>query len=162
MAEELFAGMGEIVIGKSPDILVSLGLGSCIGCILYEPELKIGGLAHVMLPTSSLSRAGSDNMNKFADVAIPEMVKQLKAKGVKIENCICKMAGGSQMFFGGVDSQSSLDIGTKNKKAVIEEIEKLGLKPSVIETGGNNGRTVRFETETGVLHIKSKDQVKDV
>lgn len=46
--------MGEGVILKSPYIIKSVGLGSCVAVAVYDHELKIGGFAHIMFPESSL------------------------------------------------------------------------------------------------------------
>ena len=50
---EIIVGIGEIQLGYKDDLLISLGLGSCVGVVLYDELNKIGGLAHVMLPDSN-------------------------------------------------------------------------------------------------------------
>ena len=52
-------GIGEYRVARPPAVLVSLGLGSCVGVALYDPERKVGGLAHIMLPSSN--GAGGDH-----------------------------------------------------------------------------------------------------
>ena len=47
-------GMADLRIAKAPDVLTTLGLGSCIGLTLYDPVLKIGGMVHYMLPDSTI------------------------------------------------------------------------------------------------------------
>ena len=74
MAELIKVGMADLKVGKDPAILISYGLGSCIGISLYDPQTKIGGLLHIMLPDSSQSRA-TDNPAKFADTGIPLMLE---------------------------------------------------------------------------------------
>ena len=74
-------GMADLKTGKAPDILTTLGLGSCIGIALWDPTTKIGGLAHVMLPDSTKIRNNS-NIAKFADTGIAELVRQMEAMGV--------------------------------------------------------------------------------
>ena len=71
-------GMADLKTGKNPDILTTLGLGSCIGIALWDPVTKIGGLAHVMLPDSTKIRNNS-NIAKFADTGITELVRQMEA-----------------------------------------------------------------------------------
>ena len=43
-------GIADYAISSSPDILRTI-LGSCVGICLYDPELKIGGMCHIMLPS---------------------------------------------------------------------------------------------------------------
>ena len=47
------------------DVLVSLGLGSCIGLALVDRRLGVAGLAHVVLPRARAH--GHGNPRKFAD-----------------------------------------------------------------------------------------------
>jgi chemotaxis receptor (MCP) glutamine deamidase CheD len=49
---ETVIGMGEMALGVEGEMLTMLGLGSCVGVMLYDPVAKIGGGAHIMLPTS--------------------------------------------------------------------------------------------------------------
>lgn len=163
MADELTADMGKYVIAHNPSILIALGLGSCIGAAIYDNEKKIGGLAHVMLPTSTECRKEHEglNMNKFADVAIPSMVEEMRHKGCKVERMTAKIAGGAHMFIGLMDSEV-MDIGKRNDDSVREELKKLGIHLVAHETGGTVGRTLRFNTTTGKLAIKTKDEVKEI
>ena len=75
-------GMADLNICKSPDMITTLGLGSCIGIALYDPVTKIGGLAHIMLPDSTQMR-NNTNIAKFADTGIEELVKRMVAAGAK-------------------------------------------------------------------------------
>ena len=64
MSELIRVGMADYKVGKNPATLISYGLGSCIGVSLYDPQTKVGGLLHIMLPDSTQARA-SDNPAKF-------------------------------------------------------------------------------------------------
>ena len=163
MTEELMADMGRYVVGHNPSTLIALGLGSCIGCAIYDKEKRIGGLAHVMLPESRECMKGNEglNMNKFADVAIPSMVDEMKHKGCSIDRMTAKIAGGAHMFKGLIESET-MDIGKRNDNAVREELKKLKIPLLAHETGGFIGRTIRFDTVTGKLTIKTKDEVKEI
>lgn len=158
MGEELVAEMGCYVVGDSKTTLMALGLGSCIGCIIYDPVKKIGGMAHIMLPDSSINTS-SDKMNKFADIAIPAMFNDLKKMGSSTKLLVAKIAGGGQMF-ALADDSDILSIGKRNREAVIKQLEKLDLKLTLDETGGCVGRTVKFNVETGETTIRTKEGIK--
>ena len=49
--EMIKVGMADLKVGKSPDVLTTLGLGSCVGVAIYDPVTKISGLLHCMLQT---------------------------------------------------------------------------------------------------------------
>lgn len=83
MSEVIKVGMADLNLCRDPDIITTLGLGSCIGIALYDPSTKIGGLAHIMLPDSTKMRNNS-NIAKFADTGIEELLnRMIKAGAVK-------------------------------------------------------------------------------
>lgn len=88
-------GMADLNICKAPDMITTLGLGSCIGIAVYDPVLKIGGLAHIMLPDSTQMRNNS-NIAKFADTGIEELVKRVVMAGANKRRLVAKIAGGQK------------------------------------------------------------------
>ncbi|MFW5746790.1 MAG: chemotaxis protein CheD [Nanoarchaeota archaeon] len=162
MAEELMADMGRYVIGRCPDVLVALGLGSCIGCVLYDPQKKIGGMAHVMLPTREgcARNCSGEALNKFADVAIRAMYDELIKKGCKKERISARVAGGAHMF-GAMSDEDFMNIGKRNYDMVCKELKALGIPIVLDKTGGATGRTIRFNTESGKITVKTKDGINE-
>ena len=111
---EIAVRMGEIAVSKSPgDLLVSLGLGSCIGLALVDQRRGIAGLAHIMLP-EAIGEGGP--IGKFADLAVPELVAQTVALGTARTSLKAVLVGGAQMF--ALGGGNSLDIGVRNEAAV--------------------------------------------
>lgn len=146
-------GMADLNICKSPDMITTLGLGSCIGIALYDPVTKIGGLAHIMLPDSTQMR-NNTNIAKFADTGIEELVKRMIAAGANKSRLVAKIAGGAKMFE--VSGLSAIgNVGERNAQASKEKLKQLGIPLKAEDTGLNYGRTVELYTETGEFHIKS-------
>ena len=77
MSEIIKVGMADLKTCVSPDGVTTLGLGSCVGIAIRDPVTKIGGLAHIMLPDSTTIRNSSQNIAKFADTGIDELVRQM-------------------------------------------------------------------------------------
>lgn len=151
--EVIKVGMAEFKIASSPDVLTTLGLGSCVGIALYDATAQMGGLAHIMLPDSTQIKNNS-NTAKFADTAIVELIEMLVGAGAKPHRLIAKIAGGAHMFeFKNMDDM--MRIGTRNVAAVIEQLEKYDIPLLSSDTGSNYGRTVELYTETGVFRIKT-------
>ncbi len=145
--------MADLKTGKAPDILTTLGLGSCIGIALWDPTTKIGGLAHVMLPDSTKIRNNS-NIAKFADTGITELVRQMEAMGVPRKRLVAKIAGGARMFE--VSGSTSVgNIGEKNALASKQKLQELGIPILAEDTGLNYGRTVELNCENGDYVIKA-------
>ena len=76
MAEVIKVGMADLKTCKSPDSITTLGLGSCVGVAIVDKVNRIGGLAHVMLPDSTVMKENT-NIAKFADTGVVELVKQM-------------------------------------------------------------------------------------
>lgn len=146
-------GMADLNVCKAPDMITTLGLGSCIGIALYDPVTKIGGLAHIMLPDSTQMR-NNQNIAKFADTGIEELVKRMIAAGASKQRLVAKIAGGAKMFE--VSGGSSIgNIGERNAEASKKKLKELGIPLKAEDTGLNYGRTVELYTETGEFRIKS-------
>jgi chemotaxis protein CheD len=144
--------MSQIVVAEAPDVLVTLGLGSCVAVCVYDFFLKVGGMAHVMLPNSSLTKEVT-TPGKFADTAISALLTTMRQKGALKERLEVKIAGGAQMFsYQGLDQK--IQIGVRNISAVEENLAQSGLKISKRSVGGNIGRSVFMELATGAVRVK--------
>ncbi len=146
-------GMADLNVAKEPDILTTLGLGSCVGIALYDSATKIGGLAHIMLPDSTQIK-NNENVAKFADTAIEKLVEDMVTLGAKSNRIVAKIAGGAHMFeFKNMDDM--MRIGTRNVTAVIEILDKLRIPILANDTGSNYGRTIELHTDTGMLLVRT-------
>jgi chemotaxis protein CheD len=138
-AAEIAVRMGEIAVSANPgDVLVSLGLGSCIGLALVDQRRGVAGLAHIMLPEAL---AGGGPVGKFADLAVPELIERTTALGTSRPMLKAVLVGGAQMF--ALDSSGALDIGVRNDAAVRAALAGERIPVVAAETGGSKGRTIR-------------------
>lgn len=153
MAELIKVGMADLKITKSPSVLTTLGLGSCVGIALYDLDNKLAGLAHVMLPDSTQIK-NNTNKAKFADTALEILVNDLMKAGAQKSKLFAKIAGGAQMF--SMDSQSDImKIGTRNVIATKKLLEEYKIPLKAEDTGGNYGRTIEIYPDTGKLLVKA-------
>lgn len=154
MSEIIKVGMADLKVCKSPAGLTTLGLGSCVGIAVRDPVLKIGGLAHVMLPDSTAIRGGSTNIPKFADTGIVELVRQMEAAGALRSRMTAKLAGGAVMF--SFQNKSDLmRVGERNVEASKKALAQLRIPVIAEDTGETYGRTVIFYPETGDYVIRA-------
>ena len=161
MAEVIKVGMADLKIAKNPDILTTLGLGSCIGIAVWDPMTKIGGLAHIMLPDSTKIRNNS-NIAKCADTGIDELIRLMLQAGANKNKLVAKIAGGARMFE--VSGATTVgNIGEKNAIASKEKLKQLGIPLLAEDTGLNYGRTVELDCSNGNYLIKAVGkQVKTI
>ncbi len=153
--ETIQVKISDYQLAKSPQLLKTTGLGSCIGVVVYEPTAKVAGMAHVMLPSSKLTRGTPFNLAKYADTAIPAMVDEMvQTFHINKGNLQAKMAGGAQMFqFTG--KSEALRVGPRNTDAVKEVLKTLNIQIVAEDVGGQNGRTIEFNTDNGELMIRT-------
>lgn len=156
MADLIKVGMADFKVSRSPATIISYGLGSCIGVSLYDPQTKIGGLLHIMLPDSKQSRA-TDNPAKFADTGIPLMLDEVLKMGASRSRLVAKMAGGAQMF-AFANATDVMRVGGRNVAASKEILQKLGIRLVGEDTGANYGRTVQIDLTNGVYTVKTIDK----
>jgi len=146
--------MADLNVMHQTGSLITIGLGSCVGITLYDPKIKVAGLAHVMLPTSEISIGKTINVAKYADTAIIAMIDRMKQLGASINRMEAKMAGGAQMF--AIANQSDvMRIGSRNVESCKLMLQRFKIKLIAEDTGGNYGRTIEINCETGVLVIRS-------
>ena len=143
MADLIKVGMADYKVGRSPSTLISYGLGSCIGVSLYDPQRKIGGLLHIMLPDSTQARF-SDNPAKFADTGIPLLINDV-------------IALGAQMF-AFANATDIMRVGSRNAQTCKQILQRNGIRVIAEDTGGTYGRTVSIDLSNGSYKIKTIDR----
>lgn len=149
-AAELMVKMGDLAVSTVPGkVLVSIGLGSCIGLILIDRRRSVAGLAHVMLPAGDDSAAPG----KFATTAVPALAAEMAAAGASNASLEAVLVGGAQMF-GPVGGRSLLDIGARNDEATRAALAKASIPIRAEATAGNRGRTVRVSVEGPCITVR--------
>jgi chemotaxis protein CheD len=155
MNEPLAVGLGELKGGRAPEAqLVCYGLGSCIGLSLWDPRTRVGALAHVVLPDSSLSRGPVVQPAKWADTAVPAALEMMTGLGANRSTITVRMAGGARML-NVVGAGSRLDIGARNIEAVREALVRHNLRLAAEDVSGTWGRTLTLCVGTGRLVIST-------
>ena len=133
-------------------MLSTIGLGSCVAIVLYDAEAAIGGLAHVLLPSESMSRDRS-NPAKFPATVVPLLVDEMHRLGADLRRIRAKIAGGASMFTNLIPS-GGINIGERNVIAVREVLGQIGIPVVADDTGSDYGRSVfRSEEHTSELQI---------
>lgn len=151
--------MGMITIGisdmkacKAPDVLVTYALGSCVGICLLDSVAGVGGLSHIMLPDSTSSANGAAMPMRFADTAVPMLIKQMIYLGANRSRLKAKIAGGAVMF---ATTSDKFNIGERNIHAVKAALSNERIPILAEDVGLDYGRTVYFYPETGIMEVKA-------
>ncbi len=148
-------GLGEWAVSSDPgDVLVSLGLGSCVAFVVYDAVARVGGMAHMVLPDSSMARSATTSPAKFVDLAIPLVVQEMEARGAKTMRMRVHLVGGARMLQS-TRASESMNIGDRNAEAARLAVTAAHLHIAGEELGGSHGRTVRLEIATGEMTVST-------
>lgn len=157
--EKIIIGIADYVVVHNPAVLVTIGLGSCVGISIRDPVARFGGLAHILLPSIKESN-NKENPLKFADSAIEIVVDSLLKKGCVKGRLEAKIAGGAKMFSFG---SGTMNIGERNVLAVKQKLKEMNIPLLASDTGANYGRTIEFNIASGVMSVKSAfNGIKDI
>ncbi len=145
--------VADMKTGHNGDILITHALGSCLGLMVYDPVLKIGGLLHAMLPLSKINpRKAKEKPFMFVDTGVPMLFKELYEEGAQKERLLVKATGCGQPM----GKNKMFKIGERNHTI----LKKLFWKNSILldaeDIGGTDSRTVSFDLSTGQVIISSK------
>ncbi|NLN18536.1 MAG: chemotaxis protein CheD [Firmicutes bacterium] len=142
-------GLGQLAVASAGGELVTYGLGSCIGLVLWSASKRIGALGHIVMPDSRGKPVDPKNPAKYADWAVLEMLKALRSRGVRKQELVAKLAGGARTL----DTLSS-DIGQQNTLSTLAVLKEQEIEVVARSVGGSVGRTIRFYPETGLVELR--------
>ena len=149
---DLRVRVADYAVGKGPIVISTIGLGSCVAIAIYDKQTRIGGMAHVLLPSEGLSR-DKENRAKFPGTAVPLLLEEMKKLGSR-GPYTAKIAGGSSMF-GALIPAGGINMGERNVAASRQALADAGISLSGQDVGGDYGRSVYFHLEDGRVLIRS-------
>lgn len=129
---------GDHSVSDRPDTLMTTVLGSCVAACLYDPQRRIGGMNHFLLPDVPGQRD-----IRHASAAMEQLVNSLLKKGARRDRLVAKLFGGARMM------QGLPDIGRRNGEAALAFLRGEGIGVQAQSLGGHQARRVRFWPESG-------------
>ena len=144
----IMVNIAQIRVATPEDKLCALGLGSCVGVVLYDSGAKVAAMLHVLLPETDV--LGRKDRTKYADPGIRDLVDAVVQAGAKRANLQAKIAGGASVLASGV----GMGIGQKNGEVCQRVLKELNIKIAAKDLGGTSGRSVTFDPETGIMYIR--------
>ena len=152
----LAVGVGDLKLtAEDGEILVTYGLGSCIGIAIWDPVARVAGMLHFMLPESqSDPEKARQNPALYADTGIPLLFRSAYQLGADKKRLLVRVAGGAQVL----DGDGIFNIGKRNYLAMKKIFWKAGVMIHAEEVGGNISRTLRLEAGSGKLLLQEAGQ----
>ncbi len=149
--KERVVGMAEWAVDRGDVDLVAVGLGSCVAVALYDPDTRVGGLLHLLLPSPA---QGSDPSNaaRFAETGIPLLLREVVAAGAKPERLAARLAGGASLF-GRPGGGGPVAMGDRNVAAARQALARAYVPIAAEAVLGHHGRSVRFHLSDGAIDV---------
>ena len=145
--------VADLGVGVAADTLVTVGLGSCVAIVLHDAEAKVGGLAHVLLPSPALAR-DDGKPARFPQSAVPSLLQLMAAKGAQARRITARLAGGASMF-AALAPPGTIQMGERNLVASRQALASHGVPLVGEAVGGDFGRTVRLRVADGSLEVST-------
>jgi chemotaxis protein CheD len=153
-ATEVRVKVADYAVRRGPHVIATIGLGSCVAIALYDREARVGGLAHILLPSRAMSRETS-NPAKFPETIVPIMLDEMRRLGsASTARISAKIIGGASMF-GQLVSGNGINVGERNVAATREVLAEVGIPLLAEDTGLDYGRSVYFYLEDGRVEVRS-------
>jgi chemotaxis protein CheD len=144
--------VAEWVVASRRGTLSTLGLGSCVAIVLYDAVAQVGGLAHVLLPDTAMSR--DPKPGKFPSTAVPIVLAEMGRQGAVRSRVRARLAGGASMFAALLPS-IGIHMGERNVIATREALMIAGVPIDAEDVGSDYGRSVYLCLEDGSVEVRS-------
>jgi chemotaxis protein CheD len=147
--------IADFVVSSDPNAtLITHSLGSCIGVTIWDPQTRVGGMIHYMLPDSALSpEKAKVKPAMFANSGVPALFRAAFELGAAKKRLVVKVAGGASLL----DDNGTFNIGKRNYVM----LRKLFWKNNVLieseDVGGSISRTLRLYVNNGRVTIKNRN-----
>ncbi len=150
-------GLAEMAVSADPnDSFITYALGSCLGITLYDPVTHVGGLLHVMMPSSSIDPAKAKaRPGMFIDTGVPRLFHSAYRMGAVKQRLIVKVAGGAQRL-----NSDSQRIASRNIAALRNLMWRNQVLLKATDVGGSDPRTMTIRLTDGYVSIKTHGKEK--
>ena len=148
---ERTVGVARWAVDREDTVLVTVGLGSCVAVVLYDPVPKVGALLHLLLPSQQMARDRS-NPGRFPETAIPRALAELEAAGAQRDRLTAWLAGGASLFG---PAAAAMGMGGRNVMAARQALAAAHIPVIGEDVLQRHGRSVYFHLDDGRIEIRS-------
>ena len=147
---QVTVGIAEMKVSKgADDLIITHALGSCLGITAYDPQTRVGGMLHAMLPQGSMNTEKAvDNPYMFVDTGLPRLFEACLRAGAVKNRLMITVAGGAAMKSSG-GGDDFFQIGKRNIVMLRKTLWSEGILLKAADVGGGFARTLTIEIATG-------------
>ncbi|HKJ93267.1 MAG TPA: chemotaxis protein CheD [Longimicrobiales bacterium] len=149
----IFVRASETATCTAGRVLAAVGLGSCVVIALYDPDARVAGLAHPLLPEPP-AHPQHGSRGRYVTTAVPELLGEMERAGADRTRVFARLAGGASMF----ETLFSINggaLGTRNAEAARAVLAGLAVPVRAEAVGGRAGRSVYLHGADGRLVVRS-------
>ena len=152
-ALEVFLQPGEFYFGEEKTRIRTL-LGSCVAVTLWHPKLRIGGMAHYMLPQRPSHAADQPLDGRYAEEVMLMFQRELQHTKTRPADYRVKLFGGGRMFAHVQKAKRHVDVSDRNVEIGRQLMVQHGFKIHAEDLGGDGHRNVVFDLWSGDVWLK--------
>ncbi len=136
---------GEWVVSHDPALVMTTILGSCVAACIRDPEARIGGMNHFLLPETNASVAASRSFEaeRYGVHLMELLVNGLLKDGARRNRLEAKLFGGCAFMSG------RYAVGARNVAFAEKFLKAEGITLVGGDTGGAQGRRIEYWPVTG-------------
>jgi chemotaxis protein CheD len=143
---------GEFAVSGTPGAVISTILGSCVATCLWDDDVGVGGMNHILVAQRTVGGVASD----FAGVnAMELLINAMVREGADRGRLKAKVFGGARMVRG------LSDIGQANGAFALDFLKQEGIPCLGHSIGGTSARHIRFYPAEGRVMQKTVVGVPD-
>jgi chemotaxis protein CheD len=146
-------GIADLAVGEGDGTVCTIALGSCVAIVLYDPQTRVGGMAHILLPAPDRGRDG-DNPARYPETALPVLVGKMLALGADRAGLTARLVGGASMF-ANLLPKGAVTIGARNVEASRAALASAGIPVVGEDVGQDHGRSVYLFLADGRVEVRS-------
>jgi len=146
---------GFCVLSRSSHIIMTT-LGSCISVCMHDPQTRVGGMNHFLLPEFRAGGSGNNLSMRYGINAMETLFNEVIKRGGKKSRLVVKAFGAGKVI------NISSDIGARNQLFLKQYIADEGLKLAREDLGGNFPRSVIFYPSSGKAFVRILRRASDV
>jgi chemotaxis protein CheD len=133
---------GEYRVGDGEDLALTTVLGSCVAACLHDPNARVGGMNHFLLPGDDHAFKPRD-AERYGVHLMELLVNGLMQLGARRDRLQAKLFGGARVVRG------LSDVGRKNGEFAERFLRYEGIKIVSQDLGGEKGRRLQYWPASG-------------
>ncbi len=150
-------GIGDY-FASSQDVVIHTVLGSCVAVCLYDPEKKIGGMNHILMPFNpDINKY--DASARYGINAMELLINAIMRLGGNRKKMVAKTFGGANLLMA-VSRENA--VGARNVEFVVDFLRAEKIKILGRDFGGHDSRKIFFRIATGEVFLKRVPSMKSL